>query len=301
MPVPFPDSARIEVSPALARDLLRSAESLPSYENKDYYSFTLQEELRDAVRAECGDGFDELVNEIARRLAMPPFSALVSGLAFDQGNRLFVALNGAFGKLVAGPYEPPRAQLVHYIQPATDIEATGSTGRRTESERLHTDNADWPEPVKIISMVCVRPDRLGGGRSLVLDETTLRREIEKKLGRGAVELLERESVPWRMVDYLGGGVVWRPILGPSRVCWRRYTIDAALATDGATLPDATIGTLDRLQDLIEESEGVLDFLMAENELLFVDNHRTLHARTPLLGDYQTSGRLMLRSWIQEGP
>ena len=145
MPVAFPDAARIEVSPALARDLLRSAESLPSYDNKDFYSLDLQEQLRDALRAACGDGYDQLVSEVAGRLAREPFCALVSGIAFDPGNRLFVALNRAFGNLVAGPYEPPRAQLVHYIQPATDIKANaGTSRRRTESERLHTDSADWP-------------------------------------------------------------------------------------------------------------------------------------------------------------
>ena len=147
-------------------------------------------------------------------------------------------------------------------------------------------------------MVCVRPDRQGGGRSLVLDAVTLRQEIEERLGRGAVELLEHESVPWQVADYLGGGVVWRPILSASSVCWRRYTIDAALAAHGVTLSASMTEILDRLQESIDRSDGVLDFLMAEGELLFVDNHRTLHARTPLLGDYQTSGRLMLRSWIQ---
>jgi len=299
MPVPFPDAARIEVSPALADDLLRCAENLPSYDNKDFYSLDLQLELRHALRADCGGGYDELVSEVLSRLQDKPFCALVSGLTFDQGNRLFVALNRGFGNLVAGPYHPPRAQLVHYIQPATDIEATRNASRRTESERFHTDSADWPEPVEIISMVCVRPDKEGGGRSLVLDAVTLRQEIEGSLGGDAVELLERQSVPWRLADYLGGGVVWRPILSTANACcWRRYTIDAALAADGVTLPQSMSENLDRLQELIDRSDRALDFLMKEGELLFMDNHRTLHARTPLLSEYRTSGRLMLRSWIQ---
>ncbi|MEM7349901.1 MAG: TauD/TfdA family dioxygenase [Acidobacteriota bacterium] len=299
MSVPFPDAARIQVSPSLARDLLRSAESLPSYDNKDFYSLDLQRELRDAVRSACGEGYDELIHKVKDRLARPPFCTLVGGLEFDRGNRLFVALNRGLGNLVAGPYEPPRAQLVHYIQPATDIEAT-STGkkRRTESERFHTDTADWPEPVEVISMVCVSPDRQGGGRSLLLDEVTLRQEIEELLGRDAIDLLERETVPWQLADYLGGGVVRRPILGPAGVCWRRYTIDAALTTEGAALSQAMAGLLDQLSQSIDGSDRAVDVLMAESELLFIDNRRALHARTELSGDYRTSGRLMLRSWIQ---
>ena len=38
----FPDSARLEVSPALASELLSAAERLPRYENQDFYSCALQ-------------------------------------------------------------------------------------------------------------------------------------------------------------------------------------------------------------------------------------------------------------------
>jgi alpha-ketoglutarate-dependent taurine dioxygenase len=48
---------------------------------------------------------------------------------------------------------------------------------------------------------------------------------------------------------------------------------------------------------VTDTPGTLEFLMRENELLFVDNHKTLHARTslsnPLICD-----RLMIRSWIE---
>ena len=48
-----------------------------------------------------------------------------------------------------------------------------------------------------------------------------------------------------------------------------------------------------------DTPGTLEFLMRENELLFVDNHKTLHARTPLSNPL-TSDRLMIRSWIAPG-
>ena len=141
----------------------------------------------------------------------------------------------------------------------------------------------------------------GGGRSRVLDVATLRREIGERVGSDAVQRLEREPVPWQIADYLGGGVVWRPILGPSTVRWRRYTIDAA--REATELSDSMTEILDSLDELITRSDRVFDFLMEEGELLFMDNRRTLHSRTPIHGDRQTSERLMLRSWIQsrEGP
>jgi hypothetical protein len=40
----------------------------------------------------------------------------------------------------------------------------------------------------------------------------------------------------------------------------------------------------------------MDFLMREGELLFSDNTRTIHARTPIAAG-TVSDRLMIRSWI----
>ena len=296
MPMPLPDSARVEVSAALAGDLLRSAERLPCYDNRDYYSLDLQAEVRDTLRSDCRLGYDTLVSEVTGLLAREPYCVLVTGLEFDPGNRLFVGLNRAFGELVARPYKAPRAQLVHYIQPATDIKTID--GQQTETERLHTDTADWAEPAAIISMVCVRPDRQGGGRSQLLEVGNLRREVACKLGSSTIDCLEQQPVPWRIATFQGGGVVWKPVLTASSVRWRRYTIDAALAMEDIRLPEAQVRALDAFDDLIAKTDRVIDFLMAEGELLFLDNRRNLHSRTALAGGYQTSGRLMLRSWIR---
>ncbi|HEX5888513.1 MAG TPA: hypothetical protein VFY61_07405, partial [Pyrinomonadaceae bacterium] len=164
MVAPLPESARVEVEPSLARELLIAAERLPRYENKEFYSTELQSLVHRSLQEV--NGFESLVKQIEQRLSQWPYCALVGGLSFDEGNKVFVGVNRAFGELVARPYEAPRAQLVHYIQPATDI--VSARGGH-ESERLHTDTADWAPPVEIISMVCVRADPGGGGRSRVLD------------------------------------------------------------------------------------------------------------------------------------
>jgi len=294
MLTPFPDTGRIDVSSSLARDLLKGAESLPPYDNIEFYSVALQTLVRDHVRQSCPDGFDWLAGEIKQRIAQWPYCVLLQGLRFDEGNRLFVAINRAFGELVARPYEKPRAQLVHYIQPATDIRS--SRGGQ-ESERLHTDTADWETPVELISMVCVRADSGGGGRSRVLDVDSVRDEIGTRLGMGTLELLETEPVPWRLADYCGGGTKWRTVLSESRMCWRRYTIDLALDAGGINISAELQASLDSFEDVISASRHTVDFLMREGELLFADNWRTIHSRTPI-ADGEASGRLMIRSWIR---
>jgi hypothetical protein len=146
-------------------------------------------------------------------------------------------------------------------------------------------------------MVCVRADPDGGGRSRILDVDSIRSEVHERLGSARLEQLDSEAVPWQLASYWGGGVRWRTILNKSSLCWRRYTIDLALDSTGAKLSDEMLGTLERFEDVISTTSRTLDFLMREGELLFSDNRRTIHARTPIAAG-PASDRLMIRSWIR---
>ncbi|HWT03210.1 MAG TPA: TauD/TfdA family dioxygenase [Pyrinomonadaceae bacterium] len=295
MLAPFPESARINVPPALARDLFDGAERLPLYDNQEFYSPALQEQVRRDVRAVSPEGFDWLVGSIGERVARWPYCVLLGGLRFDEGNRVFVAVNRSFGEMVALPYKKPRAQLVHYIQPATDIHSPRG-GR--ESERLHTDAANWAVPIELISMVCVRPDRQGGGRSRVLDVDAVRDEVRSRLGDKTLETLETEPVPWRMSPLCGGGLRWRTVLTKSgRMCWRRDVINLALELDGVGLSREVLALLDEFERVITGTARTLDFLLGAGEMLFSDNTRTIHSRTPIV-NADASNRLMIRSWIR---
>jgi hypothetical protein len=146
-------------------------------------------------------------------------------------------------------------------------------------------------------MVCVRADPDGGGRSRILDVDSIRSEVHERLGSGTLAQLETEPVPWQLAPYCGGGVQWRTILTQSSVCWRRYTIDFALDSTGTKLSDDLLRSLARFEDVVTTTERTLDFLMCEGELLFSDNRRTIHARTPIAAG-PASDRLMIRSWIR---
>jgi hypothetical protein len=294
MLAPFPETGKVEVSSALAGELLSAAQRLPLFDNREFYSTALQAMVLNHVRESCTDGFDGLVSAIQERIAQWPYCALVRGLRFDERNRLFVAINRGFGELVARPYEKPRAQLVHYIQPATDLPS--SRGGR-ESERLHTDTADWETPVELISMLCVRADSGGGGRSRVLDVDSVRDEVSNRLGKETLELLEGQPVPWQLAAYCGGGVKWRTVLTKASMCWRRYTIDLALDANGAWLSETMRSSLDAFENVLATTSRTVDFLMREGDFLISNNTRTIHARTPI-ADADASDRLMIRSWIR---
>lgn len=294
MLTPFPDSGILSVPETLASDLLRAAEDLPLYDNKDFYSTTLQLLVADSIREQCRDGFEWIIGRINEAVTRWPYCVLIRGFHFDPGNRLFVAINRAFGQLVALPYQEPRAQLIHFIQPRTDkVSARG--GR--ETERLHTDAADWGDSIGFISMLCVRADQRGQGRSRLLDVDAVREEVQAQMGKESLQLLQTEEVPWQLHSSWGGGVRWQTVLTESTVCWRRYTILLAVDIDGAELSKEMLTLLDEFERVIEGSDRRIDFLLQEGELLFSDNTRGVHARTPIL-DAETSRRLMIRSWVK---
>ena len=290
----LPDSVKVKVSPALSDDLLKEAQQLPWYDNREFYATSLQAYVHDQIRAHCRDGFDWLIGSIAERIAQWPYCVLIHGLCFDEGNRLFVALNRAFGELVALPYQSPRAQLVHYVQPATDIP---SPRGGQESERLHTDTTDWEVPVDLISMVCMRADPNGGGRSRILDIDSVRSEVLRSLGADFLEVLETEPVPWQLADCFGGGLKWRTVVTKTGMCWRRYSINLALDSMEAKLSNNMLAVLDAFEKLLNSSTQTFDFLMREGQFLVSDNLRTIHARTPI-NNGATAERLMIRSWIR---
>lgn len=291
---PFPDSAIINVPGTLASELLTAAEELPLYDKKDFYSLTLQTLVADAIREKCRDSFEWITGRISEGVARWPYCVLIRGLRFDRGHRVFVAINRAFGRLVALPYQEPRAQLIHYIEPHTDkLSARG--GR--ETERLHTDAADWGRPIGFISMFCVRADERGQGRSRLLDVDTIREEVQTQLGNDSLQLLQTTPVPWQLHVSWGGGVRWQTVLTESTVFWRRYTILLAVEEDGAELSKEMRQLLDEFEGVIENSDRRIDFLLQEGELLFSDNTRGVHARTPIV-DAEASNRLMIRTWVQ---
>jgi len=142
----------------------------------------------------------------------------------------------------------------------------------------------------------VRPDPHGHGRSLLLDIEAIQEEVQTQLGNDSLQLLKTQPVPWQLHVCWGGGVRWQPVLTESTVCWRRYTILLAVDEDGAELSKEMRQLLDEFERVVENSDRRIDFLLQEGDLLFSDNTRGVHSRTPIL-DPEVSNRLMIRSWI----
>lgn len=299
---PLPKSAIVNVDENLANSLLMVTEKMPEYVNRDFYDPAKQLSVYQWFRQHCHDEFEHLLAQIKTQLAHPPYSVLIRGLKFDDNHRLLVALNRGLGCLVARPFDEntPRAQLIHHVEPQTDIDNCSKERQAVQklSEKLHIDGADRPKPVRFVTMQCVRSDPLGGGRSRLLDHTGFRKILEQgDFELDLIKLLEQQALPWQIADYLGGGVSWRKVLTDEGICWRRYTVDAALAKENISLAPEIHQALSRVEELIQaENSYMFDFLLSPGDFLIVDNRRCLHARSTI--NNPNTRRLMLRAWVE---
>jgi hypothetical protein len=288
--MPLLKSAEVLVPPQLATDLLSAAKKLPAYDDDALYDVKLQAAVREQIRTSNGDGFDWLVEEIRSRLSQRPYFAYVTGLLFDDSNLLLVSLAGAFGNVI-DLYNHPESRIVRHLFPSTDVVVPRWGVINTV---LHTDSPGWPQPNAITGLVCVRPDQNGGGRSRLLDIDTLRVELDRRFGQELLGILHTEPVPWSIDAELGGGVVRTPVFTANRVRWLCYMIDRAIENTEETLPEPVSAALEAMEQfLVKEPRGVIDFLMAPQSLLLVNNERCLHSRTSIKNP-ETSKRLMLR-------
>ena len=85
MSAPLPDAAKVHVPSSLADLLLHAAESLPQYDNQEFYSTELQSSVHDRIRQASPSGFDWLVSEIRDRIARAAVLRAGSGNSLRRG------------------------------------------------------------------------------------------------------------------------------------------------------------------------------------------------------------------------
>ena len=106
MPIPLPDDATIQVPSSLADVLLRAAET--------FRSTTIRTSIRPSSRRRsmiiCGERRRRASTGLSARSAADSAAtllALVQGIRYDEGNRLFVGINRASASWWRGPTRSP--------------------------------------------------------------------------------------------------------------------------------------------------------------------------------------------------
>jgi hypothetical protein len=282
-------AAMLAVPPDVAVAFRDRAGALLAHEDKELRSPDAQGELRDRIREAAPIEFDALLADIESCLGKPPYIAYVTGLRFDSSNHLFLALGAALGEVV-DPYNQPGSELVRRLSPPRDRLVQGGTD--VLSEALHTDGTDSPQPNDITCLVCVRPDQNGGGRTRLLDAGGIRANVFPLLDAETVRILTTEAVPWRIADALGGGTVPAPVISNDEVRWLRQGV-------ATPIPRPVECALLEFERMLAAATEVVDFAMARDSMVVINNRRTLHARTSV-PDRGRSHRLVLRTKVYRG-
>lgn len=254
--------------------------------------------LAEAYKA-AGAALRELAAEARERLQVAPWCVVLRGLPAERATQILVTISATLGRLVE-PYRQPWSQVVRHIVPSHDRAVDG----RVLNEFLHTDGTDWVQPNDYTCLFCVRPDRLGGGESRLLDVDTLFNELARGAHAKLMDRLADRPIPWRIAEELGGGVHWAPAiqLAPRRIRWLRFTAMLSCQDGLASLESDVADDLQEFERLIEHCPGLFRTNLESGDLLLIDNARCLHARTPIVAARDSSRELRrTKIMITEAP
>lgn len=286
----LPKSIEIHVNPQIVYDLFKSASNLHPYKDSELRNYDVQNYIHDNVRLMCPESFDDIMKNIQYKINQIPYFVIVKGLKFDRNYSLLIALSSSLGKLIE-PYNKPGFSLIHHLKPTQYLD---NTIEEKLDEKLHTDGTNWTHPNDITGLLCVRPDQYGGAQSQILDIDSIYLEIKRHFSLETIRILENMDLPWRSDDGLSNGLFWAPIISNKNIRWMRYTINKAIEEYNIhNLPASLIKSLNAIEYVTLDSKKTYNFKLTSGDLLFFNNKKVLHSRSPYPYP-QFSSRLLLR-------
>lgn len=262
----------------------------PAYSDEQLRDSGLQQELGAAL-AQAVPGWDELIEAIARRLDGPGI-ALVRGLRFDPENRLAVALTAAYSR--PSNYGHWKNVLVYDLIPIQR-----PAGTLDFEQFFHTGSQSHDRPHEIQVLQCVRAGSQGGGISQLVTTDAVVAWLREHGQQQVVETLMR-AYPHKRPAFMGELVLLAPILEPdpiqparSLVRFQREVVFDGAAERPDTMDDGMRAAIDQFEAALNAPGLGLEYQLAANEYLTIDNRRVLHARTPVVGG-KASGRHLKR-------
>jgi alpha-ketoglutarate-dependent taurine dioxygenase len=165
-----------------------------------------------------------------------------------------------------------------------DHRTTRVTFSQTSSEAaLHTDTQYFPVPEQLFLLACMHADRPGRGTNQLVDGRRALRTLHAQNPDAAAAL--KQPFPFRVptiftCDQLDTTVevTWAPIDGDPVFRYRHDTITDALGLPGVHVSGPQMHALHALQQQLA-GEPATEQHLADGDVLLVDNHRMLHART----------------------
>ncbi|MFE2104274.1 TauD/TfdA family dioxygenase [Kitasatospora sp. NPDC059463] len=297
---PGPNDAIIDLPDPLVDALITTGRLLPAWEMQGtFLADSAVEQYRSRLAsipelAEILVSLRATLSSTGSGYAVVRLGCVAPALGEGQFLRLVTAILAE----VAVPFQPlQRYELWKPIgtQPGKDPNMTSGTGYQAH----HIDLVNATMPPDYTALLCVRPDPLGGGASIVSDA----RAAVGRLTKASRELLSEQVFTYgRFFELSGVGEEFRPfpVLDgkPHDRGFVRFT-GKMLTRSGLDEPHA--GAAQELASQLIAGQEV--FTLRGGDLLFLNHHRVLHGRQAL-GEGQhdvapEARRLLLQAFLRD--
>jgi alpha-ketoglutarate-dependent taurine dioxygenase len=248
----------------------------------------------------------ELAEAIRGIVATNAGAVLVKGLGFERSaavngdavrDALVLALTSAIGEPTDHCADkrvmwPVNSRPVAAGKQATFSESLGEAP-------LHTDSAFSLQPERYAALYVVRQSRCGGGQTVVVNGPRFLRDFAKtSQGADCIRFMRKTDYAFRVPDAFFTGqhfITGRILAEEPMIRFRHDSIERAfdLCPDLATKEHRFFVSLFR--DAAEAHASRTEFLMADGDMIVLDNTRLFHART----DYNDPLRHLIRVRMRE--
>lgn len=297
------DGRFIDLPSELEEDLIKLGHTLPAWTMEGTF---LARSTIEQYRAQLGSAplFDEAISSLLHMLSGAPGGYAVVRLgniarALEDGNQ-FLRVATAILAAVAAPFQPFRRwPLWKEIGTNLDVNPGLSTG--TGYNALHMDLVNATRPPDYTTLLCIRPDPLGGGPSILSDA---RAAISRLTPQSRTLLADKAYRYGSFFELSDVGEEYKPFAvldsEPADVGFVRFTAKM-LAAPG--LQEAHASAARELVDHL--LAGQISFTLRRGDFLIVNQHRWVHGREPLSagqnGIPPDARRLLLQLFLRSAP
>ena len=273
--------------PALAGALDRALAMPDGLSDAELRRRDQQQHMVQLLRTVVECSADALTQRLVGSTTKWPYACVVSGVSSAVE---FVALCASIGTLVE-PFGKDPYKVIAPLRPSSDRMDAG----KALNEMLHTDGTHWPTPNDFTCLYCIRADEAGGGRSLVMPQEQFVEAVLSALGKVEGEQFLLKSQPWEIAKELGGGTLHAPVLSDDRVRWMGFTLLNSRDASPESKQELR-RQIERIECALGQQTGTISLLLQPGDALFVNNRRSLHARTAIKRPL-ASQRLLLRAKV----
>lgn len=233
----------------------------------------------------CDKNLSKLLNSIKNELVKNNVVILsnLNLIDFDEKGlkSFFLKFSSNLGTLVE--HNEGKKDYIWEIKTQTKIKSVPTFSEHNYKAELHTDSQYRLLPEKFISLMAIKTANCGGGSSILLDfESILKNLTQSKRGDLCLSLLEKERFPFLVPSVFSNyenQLIYAPIISDNpNIRFRYDTLKKGLEIVNKK-NDKLLWAVEFLNEVISNHKNRKIFMLKKNEIIFINNHNSLHGRT----------------------